>query len=78
MRFDAALASVLYSSSLFLGQARADVADDTVESSSTSVVESSTSSAIEKPTFTVSLSPTLDDRTHYLFSHLVAPIDKET
>ena len=54
MRFDAVLASALYSSALFLGQVHADDAEDTLESSSTSAVESSTSSAVEKPTFTVS------------------------
>ena len=53
MRFDAVLASALYSSALFYGQVRADEVEDAAESSTTSVVESSTSTAIEKPTFTV-------------------------
>ena len=56
MRFDAVLASALYSSALFYGQVRADILDDDVaEPSTTSATESSTSLPIEKPTFTVSV-----------------------
>ncbi|MCJ1374782.1 hypothetical protein MMC20_006014 [Loxospora ochrophaea] len=52
MRFDAVLASALYSSAVFLGHVYAD--EDASESSAQPLAEPSTSSALEKPTFTPS------------------------
>ncbi|MCJ1354632.1 MAG: hypothetical protein MMC33_004621 [Icmadophila ericetorum] len=52
MRFDAVLASVLYSSALFLGQVRADDLDS--EPSSVAAESSTTTASVQKATFTPS------------------------
>lgn len=53
MRLNPAVVSALYSTAVLLGQVYADLVDDALESSSTSVGGSTTSSIVERPTFTV-------------------------
>lgn len=55
MRFDAVVASALYSSAVLIGQVRADDPEDVVGSVSASTAESSTTTVIAKPSFTVSV-----------------------
>lgn len=57
MRFDAVLASVLYSSALFLGQVRSHDEVDDLEPSAVAAEESTAAAPIQKATFTVSLLP---------------------
>jgi calnexin len=62
MRFDAFLASALYSSALLAGHVRAEDAED---ASSASIAESSTSTSMVKPTFTVSPAALLREGRHF-------------
>ena len=81
MRFNAAVATALYSFAVLLGQVRAEDVEDE-SSSPTTVEDATTTSVIEKPTFTVSSYSRVSCLNYHLHTlllmHLTAIQDQST